>query len=190
MCTRSIWCRSTSFFSILCIAYIVLRYKNSLLEHQSQTHEAHITGIKHHLTPEQRSTTPDMKAFGHREPSAANAGSCHLAPPPPPNRQACHAAMTPPLQPDCHARGGWEPRHHYPSQPLRLYRWLTPMAAWRGDVIRGHYIRNSNRRHISEMRANVIISDLEKWDASASPRHRSGSMQSKKETIFFLVHLK
>jgi hypothetical protein len=48
-----------------------------------------------------------------------------------------------------------------------------------------HYVRNSNRRHRSETCSKAIISDLEKWDVPASPRSRTGSVEGKKETIYF-----
>jgi hypothetical protein len=48
-----------------------------------------------------------------------------------------------------------------------------------------HYIRNSNQRYGSEMRAKEIISNLEKRDAFASPRSMTDSVEGKKEMIFF-----
>jgi hypothetical protein len=52
-----------------------------------------------------------------------------------------------------------------------------------------HYVRNSNRRHRLEMRAKAIIFDLQKQDAPASARNGTGSMEGKKETIFFSAYL-
>jgi hypothetical protein len=53
------------------------------------------------------------------------------------------------------------------------------------DFPHGHYIRNSNRRHRSEMRAKAIVSDLEKRDAPASARIRTGSVEDKRRRSTF-----
>jgi hypothetical protein len=42
-----------------------------------------------------------------------------------------------------------------------------------------HYVRNLNRRHRSETRANVIVSNLEKWDVPASSRSGTDSVEGK-----------
>jgi hypothetical protein len=41
------------------------------------------------------------------------------------------------------------------------------------------YVRNLNKRYGSETRAKMIISDLEKWDMSVSPRSGTASVESK-----------
>jgi hypothetical protein len=52
-----------------------------------------------------------------------------------------------------------------------------------------YYVRNSNRRHGSEMRVKTIISDLEKQDMPTSPTSGIGSVEGKKEIICFLTRL-
>jgi hypothetical protein len=52
-----------------------------------------------------------------------------------------------------------------------------------------HYVRNSNRRHKSETRAKATNSDLGKGDMPTSMMSETGSVEGKKEVIFFSAHL-
>jgi hypothetical protein len=49
--------------------------------------------------------------------------------------------------------------------------------------------KNSNRRHGSKTHAKPIVFDMKKWDASTSPRSKTGSVENRKETICFSTRL-
>jgi hypothetical protein len=57
------------------------------------------------------------------------------------------------------------------------------------EIAQAHYIKNSNRRHRSEMRAKAIVSDMEKQYAPTSLRSGTGLVEGKKETICFSSRL-
>jgi hypothetical protein len=50
-------------------------------------------------------------------------------------------------------------------------------------MLDNHYVRNSNRKHKSEMCPQMIISNLVRRDVPALLRHRPGSGEVKKETL-------